>query len=622
MEEERQLIDSGTPRPPIRRSVLAAMAVFAVLASSCSGGTDDTSASDVDLGDPGDCIVVDITVSSEKIELINALAKEYNEQGDTVSGGTCIFVRPQKRASGAAAQQLAAGWDEQTDGPMPVIWSPASSAWGAITNQRLLNAGEEPIAPDDATPFMLTPLTIAMPEPMAEALGYPDQPISFADIVTLSQDPQGWATYGHPEWGPFRLGKTNPNFSTSGLSALIAQNYAAVGKTSGLSGEDLANPAVIEFGTAIENSVVHYGDTTLTFLNNWYRADRSGTALTYASAAAVEEKSILDYNAGNPDGILEPGEEPVEPRIPLVAVYPSEGTLYSDNPFFILDAPWVSADQTEAAEKFQAFVQLPENQEKVLEFGFRPGNPDVEIAAPITAANGVDPLQPETLLEVPQPEVMIDLLDAWDRQRKGARVLMVLDVSGSMGEQASAEGLDTKLDLAKSAAVDALDAFKAEDLVGLRVFSTDLGPDQTEDFLDLTPIEPIGANSERMAREIEGLFPRDGTPLFGVTLASFQQMVDEYDPNAINAILLLSDGQNDDGNPDDDERQREELLAELRNTATGEGATPVRIFTIAYGADADLATLSAIAEATDAATYSATDPTTIDKVFAEVVSNF
>ena len=90
---------------------------------------------------------------------------------------------------------------------------------------------------------------------------------------------------------------------------------------------------------------MHYGDTTLTFLNNWYRADRRGTALTYASAVAVEEKSVIDYNRGNPDGILDPGEQPRQPRIPLVAIYPKEGTLFSDNPFFVLDAPWVSDEQ-------------------------------------------------------------------------------------------------------------------------------------------------------------------------------------------------------------------------------------------------------------------------------------
>ncbi len=87
----------------------------------------------------------------------------------------------------------------------------------------------------DFASFQLTPLVIAMPRPMAEALGWPDEPLGFADILALSQDPEGWAAFGHPEWGEFRLGKTNPNFSTSGLSALIAQAYAANGKTAGLS---------------------------------------------------------------------------------------------------------------------------------------------------------------------------------------------------------------------------------------------------------------------------------------------------------------------------------------------------------------------------------------------------
>ena len=53
---------------------------------------------------------------------------------------------------------------------------------------------------------------------------------------------------------------------------------------------------------AVESSVVHYGDTTLTFLSNLQAADDSGQGLTYISAVAVEEKSVWDYNQGNPDG--------------------------------------------------------------------------------------------------------------------------------------------------------------------------------------------------------------------------------------------------------------------------------------------------------------------------------
>src|SRR3546814_14423992 len=64
------------------------------------------------------------------------------------------------------------------------------------------------------------------------------------------------------------------------------------------------------------------------------------------------------------------------PRVPLVAIYPEEGTLYSDNPLVVLDAEWVDADEKAAAARFVEFAQRPENQARVLEFGFRPGNPD------------------------------------------------------------------------------------------------------------------------------------------------------------------------------------------------------------------------------------------------------
>jgi Ca-activated chloride channel family protein len=526
------------------------------------------------------------------------------------------------QSSGAVTTALAEGWDEQTDGIPPVLWSPAASSWGTILNQRLADEGRPPMVSEDPTPFMLTPLVIAMPEPMAEALGYPETPIGWSDILELSTSDTGWAEYGHPEWGEFRLGKTNPNFSTSGLSALIAQTYAATGKTAGLSAEDLANPQVAQYGTDIESSVVHYGDITMTFLNNWFRADRRGTALTYASAVAVEEKSVIDYNNGNPDGVLSQGEEPREPRTPLVAIYPTEGTLYSDNPLYVLDADWVTPEQAQAAEAFSAYVQEPENQERVLDYGFRPGNPEVAVAEPITQANGVDPDQPATLLEVPSGQVMVDLLESWAQQRKGARVLMVLDVSGSMGEPADPDDPNgpTKLDLAKEAVVEGLDDFKADDLVGLRIFTTDDGATPVDD--DLAPIAPIGANREALINRVNSLVPRAGTPLYQVTQESYDQMLSEYDPALINAVIVLTDGQNDDGTPADDAEQFEELLADVTTNSNGETAKPVRIFTVAYGSGADPSELRQIAEASNATAYRATDATTINQVFAAVVSNF
>jgi len=99
-------------------------------------------------------------------------------------------------------------------------------------------------------------------------------------------------------------------------------------------------------------------------------------------------------------------------------------------------------------------------------------------------------------------------------------------------------------------------------------------------------------------------------------------MADGYDPSLINAVVLLTDGMNDDGDTEDDRAQFEELISTLSDGSNGENATPVRVFTIAYGKQADFDTLERIAESTNAAAYDASNPATISKVFTAVVSNF
>ncbi len=607
-------------RPLATAAAVVLLVALAASTAACTSSKSSSSANAGDVGNPGNCLVVNLTMSTEKIDLLTSLAQAFNKTKTKVNG-TCVFINPRALASGAATQALAAGWDESANGPSPVIWTPASSAWGAVLDQQRADQGQPAMA-NQGVPFMTTPLVIAMPQPMAQALGWPAKPLGWSDILALAQSQTGWAAYGHPEWGPFRLGKTNPNFSTSGLSALIAQNYAATGKTRDLTLEDLAKPETNAFDTAVESAVNHYGDTTLTYLNNWYRADQEGTALQYTSALAVEEKSVIDYNTGNPDGTLDPGEEPRPPRTKLVAIYPKEGTVFSDNPFFVLDAPWVSADQKAGAQAFIDFVQQPDNQEKVLQYNFRPGNPQVAIGAPITADNGVDPNQPQTLLQTPKPDVLVDLLNRWSQQRKAARVLLVIDISGSMKDRASPDSPDTKLDLAKKAAIDSLGQFKPEDQVGLRVFSTELGPDNGGFWLDLVPIASMAQNADKLKTSIDGLIPTRGTPLYDVTGQSFDQMVTAYDPARINAVVLLTDGQNDDGKQSDDNQQLASLLDDLHRQSQGENGRPVRLFTIGYGKDADMALLKQMAEATNGASYDASDPKSITKVFTAVVSNF
>jgi Ca-activated chloride channel family protein len=600
---------------------LGALGVVTLLATTaCTAATSSSSEDSFGVGQckPADCIRVSMAVSSEKIDLLSELVKNFNAT-KTKLGDKIIAIDPEAKASGAAAQQLSDGWAASNDDPQPVLWTPASSAWGAIVNQNLSAKGKPALA-NDGQSFMSTPLVMAMPKPMAEALGWPTKPIGWSDVLALANNPQGWAALGHPEWGSFKLGKTNPNFSTSGLSALIAQNYAALDKQKGMTLEDLARPDVDTYDRGVESAVVHYGDTTLTFLNNLYRADQRGTPLSYTSAVAVEEKSVIDYNQGNPDGKLDAGEVPRPPRVPLVAVYPKEGTILSDNPIYVLSASWVTPEQRDAAAKFVQFVQQPDSQAKVLARNFRPGNPQVAIGDPITTANGVDPNQPQTLLQQPTPPVMVELLKRWGETRKPARVMLVIDVSGSMGDQV--DGANTKLDLAQKAAADSLDQFRDDDEVGLRIFSTHLGANEKDEYTDVEPIAAIGSNREQLRTDIRRLEPVAGTPLYSVAARSVSAMSDNFDDSRINAVVLLTDGRNEDDNNTDDKKQLNDLVASLQSQSKGETGKPVRLFTIGYGADADADVLQQMADAANGAYYNAGDPTTINKIFTQVISNF
>ncbi len=556
------------------------------------------------------CSTVTVAASSEKAALLQRIAGTYRDSGRTVDG-RCYDIEVTSVASGSAEAALAAGWDEALNGPAPDVWTPAASTWVSLLRSDL-TTNDRPNMVPAAPPLAVasTPLVLAMPEPMARALGWPDAPIGWSDVLTLARDPQGWATKGHPEWGRFALGKTNPTVSTSGLAATIGTLVAATGTSSDLTRAALQRPDVQQYLKDVETSVIHYGDTTLTYLSNLQRADDADGALGYLSAVAVEEKSVLDYDAGNPSG--DPatlGRHP-PPKVPLVAVYPKEGTLSSDSPFVILDAPWSSAEKRAGAQDFLDYLLLPEQQKLFTDNFFRtadgvPGEPILTSRAVLSGGVRV-------ALNPPAPDVLRDVRALWAQVRKSARVLMVMDVSGSMSADSGAGG-KSKLDLAKSAAAKALDQLVDTDQVGLWTFTSQL-PTPTTITREWVKVGPLGQTRQQITDSIAGLTPLNGTPLYAATKLAAESMNTTMDPASINAVVVLTDGRNDYTDND-----LNGLIGQLQASAREHG---VRVFTIAYGPDADLATLQQIAESSQAAAYDAREPATIDQVFADVLSNF
>jgi Ca-activated chloride channel family protein len=354
---------------------------------------------------------------------------------------------------------------------------------------------------------------------------------------------------------------------------------------------------------------VHYGDTTLTYLANLQRADDSGAALGYLSAAAVEEKSVLDYNAGNPSGDPATLGQHAAPKVPLVAVYPKEGTLYSDSPYVVLNAPWSTDQKKAGAADFLAYLQQADQQKLFTDNFFRtadhqPG--EAITSSPYLIADGV-----KITLNPPGPEVLAKVRSVWSEVRKPARVLMLLDVSGSMAAD-SGNG-QSKLDLAKTAAASALGQLVDRDQVGLWTFTTDMGT-PTDITNELVPIAPLAENRTALVDAVQNLVPLNGTPLYAATKLAVDDMNGSLDAASINAVVLLTDGRNEYSDQD-----LQGLVDKLTQGSLEHG---VRVFSIAYGADADLATLQQISQASQAAAYDARDPANITKVFANVLSNF
>jgi Ca-activated chloride channel family protein len=555
------------------------------------------------------CEPIEVSSSTEKADLMIDLARRYNASDKLFGGKRCASVTVHRLTSGAAAEALGSGWNEQRDGgPAPQVWTPTASLWLQLARHRETTGGKQ-VVPPAGTPvpsIAQSPLVISMPKPMAEAFGWPDREFGWSDVLALAADPQGWGRYGHPEWGRFYFGKDNPHRSTSGLAATVATYYAATGLSRELTPADLTQPNVINFVRGVEAGVLHYTDDAVKFLANLAEADAKGAAMSYVSAVVHQEQLTFLYNKGNTTG--DPKVKGKAPTVPLVPMVPRDGTLMLDHPYVVL--PSASDAQREAAADFLAYLQKPEQQAAFAAMGFRDhkGNAGPELTQTLQIPAG----QKVSLIQSPVGEVLDKILAGWDDLRKKARVLLVLDVSGSMKEKAV--GNISKLEAAKNAAIASLDLLHPDDEVALWTFSGQR-PNAAQPYTERLAPSRLRDAKQQLIGTIRGLSAEGGTALYHTTRAADTYMRQRLDADRINAVVLLTDGRNE--YPADNDKAK--LLRDLDGSPLEDS---VRIFGIAFGEEADLVTLEEIAKVSRAAAYDARDPASVDKIFSSVLSNF
>src|SRR5262245_23864026 len=187
----------------------------------------------------GDTDTIDIAVNAPvEVMIANArnkqlwfteLAKSFQAEGRKTSVGSTITITSQPVESGKSMEDIL------KDKLKPVVWSPGTQSWvEEFDEQWKQENGGQSLMGAECKPTIIAPLGIAMWRPMAEALGWPNKPISWKTIVELAAAPGGWSAFGHPEWGSFNLGYPHAVYSNVGMLFMTALVYGIGGKAENL----------------------------------------------------------------------------------------------------------------------------------------------------------------------------------------------------------------------------------------------------------------------------------------------------------------------------------------------------------------------------------------------------
>ena len=525
-------------------------------------------------------VKVSIVYGSEKQAWLDPLIAQYNSEKHKTTDGSEIVVSATPLGSIESINGI-------LDGSLqPVVWSPASSIYIPVANAEWRKNHNTDLVAGTPKDLLLSPVVIAMWKPMAQALGWPAKQLGWADIAKLATSDQGWAAYNHPEWGQFKFGHTHPDYSNSGIVSIIAEAYAGSGKQHGLSLDDLKSPDLQNFMANVESGVIHYGTSTGFFAERMFSRGPS-----YLSAAVMYENLVVNQESQRIGGQSQ--------QVPVVAIYPSEGTFWANHPYIILNAPWVTDVQNAAAQDFQSFLLDKPQQEKALALGFRPSDPGIALSSPLDAQHGADINQPKTVLEIPSAQVIDGIRALWQNVKKPVDLVVVMDISGSMQGD--------KIASARASLIKFIGRLDDRDRLKIVTFSSDINT--------ITPLSPLGEKRQSVLDSVSGIFEGGNTRLYEAVDSSYQDLVKNGDPKHIRAMVVLTDGLDTES-----KITLDQVLADI-NGNSEEGGNAIKLFTIAFGSDADKATLQQIANASGGKQYDSS-PSTIQKIYDDIATFF
>jgi Ca-activated chloride channel family protein len=482
---------------------------------------------------------VDVLVEPELQSVVSEILRPVD--GADLPGGRCtaVDVRSQEGVETVASSSIL------PPDRAPQIWIPDSMVWvEQVTRWRM----------ERGAPLALSPVVVATSRAAADSLGWVTQPPKWNDVLR----------------GQRPMAVPDVETEADSLAALIAL-WQTLGRG------PAAEQAVVDVVLAADRGEVPTAQEA-------FAIARSGTAKSPVIPATEQAVASSNIQAGNSN---------------MIAVYPREGSPIMDYPVMKVDNGNTSPAHEAAVQQVVDRLASTGAGSIVRKAGFRDpsGQGGEGVGSAGVAEGAIRSLAPPAKTEV---DAMVGRIENLARP---SRLLAVIDVSTSM--KARLDDGTPRITLAGAAARMGAQLLPNRSAVGAWVFANRM--DGEQDWRELAPIGRLGdlaksgqsyrAYLMALASDVNRHLTHGGTGLYDVTIAAMREMHRTYDSRSVNAIILMTDGPNNDVNG----ATEEQVLAEIRRLNAGK--QKVAIYTAGLGPDADFEYLAAVAQASGGYSY-------------------
>src|SRR4051794_8663359 len=450
-----------------------------------------------------------VAAATEIAPAIEQTAQSWIQDGANVNG-TCVAVTVNAVNPATMAAAVAGEHKVTLNGlgtapesvKIPDVWIPDSSTW-------LLRLKQEApgFVPTDGKPVAQSPVVVAMPQPVAEQLGWPNKKLGWKDLLAqLTTSTQ------------LRTGIVDPNRDAAGLAGLLALGQAAGTGPQAQAAKVGALKALAQSSSALRDDLLQKFP---------HSADANDIA-TSLSAAPLSEGDVISYNSE-------------KPPVPLAALYLDPSPLPLNYPYAIM--PEVDLQKSAAASALHQQLQSASFKNALATAGLRApdgsagsgfskptSGPDASPAVSAgdksaggAAAAGLD------------AGTLSQALGSWAAITLPGRVLAVFDVSGSMLKPVPTAGGADRATVTRGAARGGLDLFDDKWAVGVWLFSTDM--DGKKPYKEIVPISPLSSARGKLESSIGQIVPKKNgnTGLYDTLLAAYQTVQNSWQPGKVNS---------------------------------------------------------------------------------------